>query len=168
MLTKLEGNIININDNFDFENKSIPSNIKLLEIKIKDDNDTNVIRNSYGYYLAMNFMDDLNNTIDKKIVLLHDMKDLYYKNDRETIFLELEKIKEDLNSLSNENYIEKDLVLNTIKNYSDEYIEKLIKINQEIKEIEFQDCDECGSLMEYLPFHQGYCCSNEDCDEIQR
>ena len=36
------------------------------------------------------------------------MKDLYYKNDRETIFLELKKIEEELKSLSNENYIEKD------------------------------------------------------------
>jgi hypothetical protein len=163
----LKGTSIYINNNFDFENKSIHSNIKLLEIKIKDNNNTDLIRNSFGHYLAMEFICNLDEIINKKIILFHDMKNEYYEDNRESIFLELEKIKEEINSLSIDFYIEKELALNTIKNYSDVYIEELIKINKNIKEIEFQDCDECGSLMQYLPSYKGYCCSNEDCFEIK-
>lgn len=159
----LKGKKINSNDDFNFENNSIASNIKLLEIKINDDNETSTIRKSFAIYLAINFFENLDNVIDKKTKLFHDMKSEYYKNDRETIFLELEKIKEEIKSLSKENYIEKDLVLNTIKNYSDEYIEELININKQIKEIEFEDCDECGSVMEYLDTTNSFHCGNEDC-----
>lgn len=157
----IKGKKIDIKDNFDFDNKSILSNIKLLELKTKSiDNKINI---QYAKSLALSFLYNLEETIISKIKLKNRINKNFDTNERDDIKEELELINKDITILSNDNEINSLEFFNLINSYSAEYIEELISLNKEIKELSLIDCDECGSTMEYLENTDSFHCGNEDC-----
>lgn len=150
---------------FDFKNKSIDSNLKLLALKLEESiYENNEITKRTGKLIVSNFFYSLSEGIRYKTQLLYQMQGLYFEDKMESISLELNNIKYDIDNFNDKDIIDFNSIHNIALNYADEYFNELANLINNIKENQFIDCDECNSLMEYLEEHQSYCCSNEDCN----